>query len=83
MTSLIVSPANNQEFILLMELFKKMKIEFKTLSNNIDDVEDSSDWHRFAMFNLSRAYSNDEPEYTSNMIKEPNPDYDPFFESKL
>ena len=82
MTSMIVSPANNQEFILLKELFERMKIEYKTLSNNVDDVDNSSDWQRFAMINLSRAYSNDEPEYTSNMIKEPNPDYNPFFESK-
>lgn len=33
-------------------------------------------WHRFALQNLERAYGPDEPEYTLDMIKEPNPLYE-------
>ncbi len=75
MTSMIVTPSNKQEFILLEEMFKKMRIEYKPLAENIDDKTDSEDLYRFSMMNFSRAYSDEEPEYTSDMIKEPNPGY--------
>ena len=79
MTSMIVNPANKQEYLLLKELFHKMQIDYKPLSNNSNDEDDSEEWYRFAMMNLSKAYSDDEPEYTSDMIKEPNPDYKPTY----
>ncbi|MBM2813963.1 MAG: hypothetical protein HW421_725 [Ignavibacteria bacterium] len=82
MTSLIVTPANKQEFILLKELFLKMKIDFKPLLNNSAEEDDSEEFYRFAMSNLSRAYSDEEPEYTSAMLKEPNPGYKTFIESQ-
>ena len=82
MTSLIVSPANKQEYILLKELLSKMHITYKPLSDDFGDEPDSKDWYRFAMINMSRAYSDDEPDYTSGMIKENNPEYNPSFESK-
>lgn len=75
MTSIIVTPANRQEFILLKDLFQKMRIQFKPLLHINDTEDDSEEWYRFAMSNLSEAYSDDEPEYTTDMIKEPNPDY--------
>ncbi len=34
-----------------------------------------NDWYQFSANGLSSAYSNDEPQYTLNLIKEPNPDY--------
>ena len=83
MTSLIVSPTNRQELILLKELFKKMQIEFKPLSYNIEEEVDTEEWYRFAMINFSRAFSDDEPEYTSEMIKEQNPNYHPSFGRKV
>lgn len=76
MTNMIVKPANKQEYIFLIELFQKMKIEFKPLTYNSEN-EDTDDWFKFSINNLSRAYSDDEPEYTSAMIKEPNPEYIP------
>jgi hypothetical protein len=82
MTSIVVKPANRHEFLFLKELFKKMKIEYKPLSYKIDEDEDSEEWYRFAMLNLSRAYSDEEPEYTSAMIKEQNPNYHPIFEGQ-
>ena len=75
MTTLLVSPANRQEFFLLKELFNKMQIDYKTLSNNIENEVDLENFYDFSINNLSRAFSNDEPEYTSNMLKEPNPNY--------
>lgn len=33
------------------------------------------DWANLAMESLERAYGDDEPEYTVDMIKEHNPDY--------
>ncbi len=40
------------------------------------DAREREDWAAIAKSSLSRAYSNDEPEYTPNMIKEPNPKYE-------
>jgi hypothetical protein len=33
-------------------------------------------WLRFSGRRLAEAYGEDEPEYTLDMIKEPNPDYE-------
>ncbi|OGU39606.1 MAG: hypothetical protein A2X61_11230 [Ignavibacteria bacterium GWB2_35_12] len=79
MTSLIITPADKHEYILLKEMLEKMKINFKPLEYDIDDSNEDEEWYRFAMMNFARTYSDDEPEYTSDMIKEPNPDYDPNF----
>ena len=38
-------------------------------------VSEREDWANLAMESLERAYSDDEPEYTVDMIKELNPDY--------
>jgi hypothetical protein len=38
--------------------------------------EEREDWVRLSLESLARAYSDDEPEYTSDSIKEANPDYD-------
>jgi len=35
--------------------------------------QEREDWANFAMEALAHAYGDDEPEYTSDMIKEPNP----------
>ena len=34
-----------------------------------------NDWYQFSANGLNAAYSNDEPEYTLSLVKEPNPDY--------
>ncbi len=38
--------------------------------------EEDEDWTRLSLDGLARAYSNDEPEYTFDMIQEPNPEYE-------
>lgn len=67
MTNMIVKPANKEEYVFLMNLFQKMHVHFKPLvENKVED--DSSDWDKFSLMNLSQAYSDYEPEYTSDMI---------------
>jgi hypothetical protein len=34
------------------------------------------DWYGLAADSLAKAYSHQEPEYTLDMLKEPNPDYE-------
>lgn len=84
MNSLIVTPSNQQEYILLSELLKKMKIMYITLSNEEEIVQNNDDelWQHYALNNLSRAYSDDEPDYTSDMIKEQNPNYKTSFKGE-
>ncbi len=40
------------------------------------DAEERDAWMLGAEQALARAYSDDEPEYTLDMIREPNPKYD-------
>jgi hypothetical protein len=35
-----------------------------------------SDWTRLSMESLARAYEDEEPEYSLDLIKEPNPEYE-------
>ena len=37
--------------------------------------EEREDLMRFSLSNLERAYGDDEPEYSLDLIKEPNPKY--------
>ena len=38
--------------------------------------EESDDWTRLSLEGLARAYSDNEPEYSSDLIREANPDYE-------
>ncbi len=38
--------------------------------------EESQDWTGFSLANLERAYGEDEPEYSLDLIKEANPKYE-------
>jgi hypothetical protein len=35
-----------------------------------------SDWERLSVESLAHAYGDDEPEYSLDLIKEPNPEYE-------
>ncbi len=41
------------------------------------EENEQNEWYGFSGKGLSAAYSEDEPSYTLNMLKEPNPDYRP------
>jgi len=38
--------------------------------------DEREDWARISLANLDRAYGADEPEYSLDLIKEPNPKYE-------
>jgi hypothetical protein len=39
-------------------------------------VEEREDWARLSLESLARAYGDDEPEYSLDLIKEANPEYE-------
>lgn len=41
------------------------------------EENEQEDWYQLSNKGLSAAYGEDEPDYTLNMLKEPNPDYKP------
>ena len=49
-----------------------------TLDAPAESIEDSesAEWYALSLQGLSRAYSDDEPEYDLSQIKEFNPDYE-------
>jgi len=40
-------------------------------------ADERKDWITSSLSQLNKAYSNDEPEYSLSLIKEPNPEYKP------
>lgn len=38
-------------------------------------IEDQIDWYKFTAEGLAAAYDENEPDYTLDLIKEPNPGY--------
>ena len=40
-----------------------------------DDADDHADWIRLSQQAFANAYGEDEPEYSLDTIREPNPDY--------
>lgn len=42
-----------------------------------ENEEEREEWTQVSLSGLTRAYGNSEPEYSLDMVKEPNPDYDP------
>lgn len=55
-----------------MPVIKNKKVKLLFL---IDEDEGKNEYYDLSLHGLSKAYSNDEPEYTSSLIKEPNPLY--------
>lgn len=39
-------------------------------------IAEREDWRQLALHSLERAYGDDEPEYSSDLIKERNPEYE-------
>jgi bifunctional DNA-binding transcriptional regulator/antitoxin component of YhaV-PrlF toxin-antitoxin module len=49
----------------------------KPAAENVRGLDDErQDWLRLSLQGLERAYGDNEPEYTSEMIIEPNPEYE-------
>jgi len=60
---------DNELYNSLKQFLKSIKVE---IINDEISKEDDTDFYNFASENLSKAYSENEPEYTENMINEPN-----------
>jgi hypothetical protein len=55
----------------------KLIITILPIAKNIEAKnEKSDDWMSLAMEGLERAYGENEPEYSLNLIIEPNPNYE-------
>lgn len=46
-----------------------------TILKSESDSDERKDWIDSSLSQLNRAYTDDEPEYSVSMIKEPNPEY--------
>ena len=56
-----------------LPIIKNQKVKLLILLEESEQKE----WHQFSVQALSKGYSEDEPDYTLSMLKEPNPDYNP------
>ena len=56
-----------------LPIIKNQKVKLLILV----DENEQNEWYGFSGKGLSKAYSDDEPDYTLNMLKEPNPDFKP------
>ncbi len=56
------------------ELEPNVKLIITVLPKSSDEERD--DWARLSLESLARAYGDDEPEYSSDLIKEVNPEYE-------
>ena len=56
------------------ELEPNMELLVTFLPNSL--VDERSAWTQLSLESLARAYSDDEPEYSLDLIKEANPDYE-------
>jgi len=57
-------------------LRKKVNGRHQNIVKKESNDDERDDWMRFSLQNLERAYGDNEPEYTSDMIIEPNPYYE-------
>lgn len=56
------------------ELKPNVKLIITVLPESFD--EEREDWTRLSLESLARAYGDDEPEYSLDLIKEANPTYE-------
>jgi hypothetical protein len=56
------------------ELEPNMELMITVLPKSSD--EEREEWARLALESLARAYGDDEPEYSLDLIKEANPEYE-------
>ena len=68
----IIGENENHPLVSLMEVVEAL-IEKYELEQ---ESEERESWHHLSMQTLARAYADDEPEYTTDMLKWTNPDYE-------
>jgi AbrB family looped-hinge helix DNA binding protein len=57
-------------------LTAKMVVDKETAPSR-DQAAESENWGKLAARHLETAYGENEPDYSPDLIKEPNPDYQP------
>ncbi len=60
-----------------MELVKKLRLKSKLLEQETPEQE-HNDWSNLGIQNLANAYKSDEPDIDDLLLKEPNPEYNPW-----
>ena len=68
----LIGKNENHPLVSLIEVVEAL-IEKYELEQEVAERET---WHSLSMQMLARAYSEDEPEYTTDMLKWVNPDYE-------
>ena len=70
----IIKIKDKKVYEALLVFLKSLKIPVEAKPYN--KYSEKEEWESFSKENLARAYSDDEPDYTENMVKEPNPLYE-------
>lgn len=68
----IVGKSENHPLTSLMEVVDALIEKYESEK----EMKERDAWHHFSMQMLAQAYGEDEPEYTTDMLKWVNPDYE-------
>ena len=68
----LIGNSENHPLVSLMEVIETLIEKYES----DQELMEREIWHRFSMQMLERAYGEDEPEYTTDMLKWVNPDYE-------
>ncbi|MDE0683890.1 MAG: hypothetical protein OXI63_13310 [Candidatus Poribacteria bacterium] len=68
----LIGESENHPLISLMEVVETLIEKYESEQESAE----REDWYALSMQMLARAYGEDEPEYTTDMLKWVNPDYE-------
>lgn len=68
----LIGNSENHPLVSLMEVIETLIEKYES----DQELMEREAWHRLSMQMLARAYGEDEPEYTIDMLKWVNPDYE-------
>jgi hypothetical protein len=75
---LITLPAHFDGNTIILDAPFELQPEEKllvTILKSESEPDERKDWIDSSLSQLNKTYSDDEPEYTLSMVKEPNPEY--------
>ncbi len=73
MKTVIIKIEKESSLKLILDFVKKLKLKAKVVES--EKNKEQEEWSSFSAKGLANAYGKDEPDYTLNMVKEPNPAY--------
>jgi|GEM_PF-3096409 hypothetical protein len=62
---------------LIEKVIPEIELSFQQTIAKVEREEERNEWLTLSAQGLELAYGNDEPEYLSTLVKEPNPKYKP------